>query len=661
MKHNAMISAAFGAACMTLVADNAPVNVTAEELRFASIPAISKLGTDWVSVGRTETEGWSTELAHLEDGKLVLIDDAGYQFHAVWATNCPVKATDSWEMHCTYAADTTRKSPSHDTSMADAGGWTFVMQSSGPTKYGCRSNTGDGGENTTSALLGAPKKSYGMLFHRYYKALRWITNSNSSPSDSDWMYFKDVSHPDGLDIDKNSPIDVSVGCTGCVWTVTFNQEGKEPVVITKDYSESIGTSGDTFYIGFTGASSNWGGTGNEPGVYQTISDVSGNIPNSARGDFVEYALTTNNWAVAGDAAFDEEKGLKINDMFVSRQLKFAATGQTPLYRDEPFELDFDWACEEYKAGAQGLSFSLVPDKTPVPGSSKNNIYDYFYPNMTGSCGFYIRIYSSGDGLGWHVEGNRQDALEPLSGYGADKVFNVHVEYDGAGCLSVNVKKGWYDQHFEISTNFYDVLPEVFYPAFNGATPGFNDTMRVYVRNYALSAPSNGARELGEFSVSGAQAFTLSSRNASPADPAAHAESLVLGEGAAVTVLPESANRGGSLAADEIVVQSSATMSSTAPSAIVVGGIKYETPAMLTLSGKVLPTSPTIDVTVARSILRKPSPTVLLDASSAVGLDDASFRLLDENGDEVSTQSAQLKWANGVLTVVAHNGLTIFVR
>ena len=653
MKHNAMISAAFGAACMTLVADNAPVNVTAEELRLAPIPSIAKLGTDWVSVGRTETEGWSTELAHLEDGKLVLIDDAGYQFHAVWATNCPVKVTDSWEMHFTYAADTTKESPSHHVPMAtDAGGWTFVMQSSGPTKYGCTSNTDDGGENTGAGLLGVPRHSYGILFNRYWKGVRWITDSDSS---SDWMYFSD------LDIDKNSPIDVSVGCTGCVWTVTFNQAGKASVVRTKDYSALIGTSGDTFYLGFTGASSLWN-TPHEPGVYQTISDVSGHVPNfSARGDFVEYALTTNNWAVAGDAAFDEEKGLKINDMFVSRQLKFAATGQTPLYRDEPFELDFDWACEEYTAGAQGLSFSLVPDKTPVPGSSKNNIYDYFYPNMTGSCGFYIRIYSSGDGLGWHVEGNRQTAQEPLSGYGAGKVFNVHVEYDGAGCLSVNVKKGWYDQQFEISTNFYSILPEVFYPAFNGATPGFNETMRVYVRNYALSAPSNGARELGEFSVSGAQAFTLSSRNASPADPAAHAERLVLGEGAAVTVSPESAIRGGSLAADEIVVQSSAAMSSTAPSAIIVGGIKYDAAATLTLSGRVLSMSSTIDVTVARSILRSPSPTVLLNASSAVGLDDVSFRLLDEDGEEVSTDSAQLKWANGVLTVAPRKGMTIIFR
>ena len=91
------------------------IAVTDEVLSAKPLPQMAALGTvagpgrDWITVGRTvmpvNGKGvvFSEELAHLNaDGNLVLIDDGGHQYHAVWL-NDPLPASACWEVSFRYA------------------------------------------------------------------------------------------------------------------------------------------------------------------------------------------------------------------------------------------------------------------------------------------------------------------------------------------------------------------------------------------------------------------------------------------------------------------------------------------------------------------------------------------------------------------------------
>ena len=123
----------------------ADLTVTQDTLLTRTIPAITSLSNDgtgdWTSVGETQRSDRNQERAHLnDDGELVLVDDAGFQYHAVWAASRPVTPAMSWEVSFRYIPV-----PNPDTKYYDAGGWTFVMQNQGATAYG-----------TSSPLLGVP-------------------------------------------------------------------------------------------------------------------------------------------------------------------------------------------------------------------------------------------------------------------------------------------------------------------------------------------------------------------------------------------------------------------------------------------------------------------------------------------------------------------------
>jgi hypothetical protein len=660
------------AAALAAVFSAAGVSVTAKDLRTATpFAPIVRLGEDggWVSVGSTELAGWKQDLAHLdEDGRLVLIDDGGFQFHAVWAASRPVRTSDNWEMRFTYAVDLAYKSPTTGNGMWDAGGWGFVMQSSGPNAYGSR--PAGGGDNTGSGLLGAPYKSYGILFHRYFYGVRWVSNSRDAQEDSDeWMHFlgsrnrtPEQTFTEGLDIDINSPIDVSVGCTGCVWTVTFRQEGREPVVLEKNFAPELELNDDEFYIGFTGGSTDWGSS-QAVGAYQTISDVVGKVEDVSLFEPDEYRLGADRWSLAGKAEFVDGKGLLIEKNITgSGNGIHAAVGRSPLYRDEPFSLDFSFSCENYKAGAQGVSFSLLPQNTPLTGSSQSHPADFFYPNMDGSCGFYLRPYNpNADGFGWHVEGHRLNRLKYIPLKGGESV-DCHVEYDGKGVLTAVLTNRTQHVGGRFSTNLWSVLHEKFYPAFNGATPSFGDTdMTVYVDGYRMEVAENSAPEFGDMTVSGQKEFLLSTRNAVASDPSAYISRLTLAEGASVVVSPESAARGGSLAAGETVVSADASVSSVRPCAFLPGRLLFTGAARLTLSGDVAVPSGKLQIALSRGVLNLGRDVKLLDISDAAGLDGVEFELVDDRGGALDPAIGQLRLASGALWFMPRTGIVIKVK
>ena len=432
---------AFSIVSLLVAAYAVDVTVTQDMLLTQTIPAITSLSNDgtgdWTSVGETQRSDRNQELAHLnDDGELVLVDDAGFQYHAVWAASRPVTPAMSWEVSFRHIPV-----PNPDAKYYDAGGWAVVMQKQGPTAYG-----------TTSNLLGVPPGAYGFLFHRYFLGVRWVKNSNSvaTYNDSSWTHIKGknrydskIEFTEGLDLNISNAVDVTIGCTSRVWTVTMRQEGKADIVLTNDFSSIIADDGTVYYLGFTGSSSWW--NANQLAVsYQKIADVAGSIAVD-KPFFVnagpDYALTNGAWKAAEYAAFLEDGRLLILDPYtdVGNRL-FAATGQTPLYRKLPFSLSFEWECEYGTKGAQGVSFSLVPNSEPKGGGDPANTWgDFFYPTNANAAGFLVRPYGN-EGFGWHQGGVRTMTNTPYSNVTSGDVFYVTADWDGDREMIVTIKR-----------------------------------------------------------------------------------------------------------------------------------------------------------------------------------------------------------------------------
>ena len=139
------------------------ITVTDEVLSAKPLPQMAALeteagpGHDWITVGRTvmpvNNKGvvFSEELAHLNaDGNLVLIDDGGHQYHAVWL-NDPLPASACWEVSFRYAPRVDFRENQYKDGVA---GWTFVMQPAGPEAYSDYDSAG-----LSSAALGMPRGS----------------------------------------------------------------------------------------------------------------------------------------------------------------------------------------------------------------------------------------------------------------------------------------------------------------------------------------------------------------------------------------------------------------------------------------------------------------------------------------------------------------------
>ena len=652
--------AVLASAAFTMAAFAADVTVTQEMLLPRTIPAITSLSNDgtgdWTSVGETQQAGRIQDLAHLnDDGELVLVDDAGFQYHAVWAASRPVTPAMNWQVSFRYIPV-----PNPDTRYKDAGGWTFVMQNQGPTAYG-----------TTSNLLGVPSNgAYGFLFHRYYRGVRWVKNSNSISdwNHATWTHIKGtnahntaISYTDGLDIDMTNAIDVTIGCTSRVWTVTMRQEGKADIVLSNDFSDIIADDGTQYHIGFTGASSWWGPT-QFPMMYQKIANVSGEMdtdtpPFVAAGS--AYALGESTWKILEHSEFVSDGRLLVLDPYTPNGNRcFGGVGQAPLYRKLPFSVSFEWECEYGKNGAQGVSFSLVPSNVPQNGSSQSGL-DFFYPGDANAAGFYVRPYGN-EGFGWHKAGVRTQIYVPYSNVTSGNVFHVKADYDGDNRMIVTIQR---DTGITVArTNTFDNLPDVFYPAFHGATPYSSDgPTRFVAQNYALKVLGNFAPfELGDRVVSGAQEYVLSTWSASAYMPSAIADALALGTGAALTLSPDANGLGGSLYATNIEVRANSGISATSPCALLVSRISYPADATLALSGRVLAKDGTIRVRCEQQAFSKAGRHVLLSAASATGLEDASF-VLDDGAGAVDAARTCLEWDGDALTLFIKGGFMMVVK
>ena len=638
----------------------ADVTVTRGMLHDRTLPAMTALdhdgSGDWTSVGETQTAGRNPELAHLnDDGELVLVDDAGFQYHAVWAASRPVTPAMNWQVSFRYTPV-----PNPDTRYYDAGGWTFVMQKTGPTAY----------STTTSNLLGVPAGAYGFLFHRYYLGVRWIKNSNSVSSETseEWTHIiatnrhnTTIAYTEGLDLNMTNAMDVTIGCTGRVWTVTMRQEGKSDIVLSHDFSDIVADDGTQYYLGFTGASSWWGAT-KFPMMYQKIANVTGEIDASTPW-FADagpaYALNASAWKTAEYAEFLEDGRLLVLDPYTANgNRKFAATGQSPLHRKLPFRVSFDWECEYGKQGAQGVSFSLVPTNTPTGGSSESGL-DFFYPGDAHAAGFYLRPYSN-EGFGWHKAGVRTSAGVAFSNISSGEVMHVSAEWDGDSRMIVALQRN--AANITIRTNAFDNLPDVFYPAFHGATAYYSDgPTRFVTQNYAMRVMENRTPvELGDRVVAGAQEYVLSTWSASAYRPSAIADTLTMGTNAALTLSPDENGFGGSLFASNIEVRAASSIAATAPCAMVLSKLSYAADATLTLSGRALLVASPVPVWCSRSAFSRGGRHVLLDASVATGLEDASF-VLEAGADTVDAARSRLEWDGETLTLFMKNGFMMSIR
>ena len=658
-----MACAVVASAMFTMFASAADVTVTQDMLHGRKLPAMTALdhdgSGDWTSVGETQRSDRNQELAHLnDDGELVLVDDAGFQYHAVWAASRPVTPAMNWQVSFRYTPV-----PNPDIRYYDAGGWTFVMQKTGPTAYG-----------TTSNLLGVPAGAYGFLFHRYYLGVRWVKNSNGigTHDHATWTHIKgtnrhdsSISFSEGLDIDMSSAIDVTIGCTSRVWTVTMRQEGKEDIILSNDFSDIIADDGTQYYLGFTGSSSWWGAT-QFPVMYQKIANVAGEIDASTPW-FADagpaYALNADVWKTAEDAEFLENGKLLVLDPLVQgERRKFAATGQEPLYRKLPFSVSFDWECEGATKGAQGVSFSLVPTNIPTGGSNAagNANGDFFYPGDVNAGGFLVRPYGN-EGFGWHKGGVRTMANVPFTNVTSGDVMHVSAQWDGNSKMIVAIQRN--TGVTTIRTNTFDNLPEVFYPAFHGATAkgiGTSPT-RFVVNNYAMRVMENRTPvELGDTTVSGAQEYVLSTWSASAYMPSAIADTLTMGTNAALTLSPDENGIGGSLFASNIEVRASSSIAATAPCATVLSKLSYTAPATLTLSGRAFSVASPVPVWCSKSAFSRGGRRVLIDASAATGLEDASF-VLEAGADTVDAVRSRLEWDGETLTLFMKCGFMMSIR
>lgn len=645
---SAVLSAAAGAADMT---------VTQEMLLHRTIPAITSLSNDgtgdWTSVGETQRAGFNRELAHLgSNGDLVLVDDQGFQYHAVWAASRPVTPAMSWEVSFRYV-------PVPDPSYTDAGGWTFVMQNQGATAYG-----------TSSPLLGLPSSgSYGILFHRYYLGVRWVNNSNSvnSFTDGSWTHFiatnayANVGYSDGLDLNITNAMDVTIGCTDRVWTVTFRQEGKQDVVLVHDFSGSIADNSTQYHLGFTGASSYWG-NGKKPMMYQKISNFTGSI-STGSAELVEsgtaYALDENTWRTVEYAEFVEPGRLLVLDPYTATGNRcFGAVGQSPLYRKLPFSVSFEWKCEYGTKGAQGVSFSLVPTNEPYAGSSIVGT-DFFYSGDANAAGFYVRPYGN-EGFGWHKGGAKVGDTLFFSNITSGDVMFVSANWDGESKMAVAIHRN--SGATTVKTNTFDNLPDVFYPAFHGATArGADGPTRFVVQNYALRVLDNPAPvELGDADVAGATEYVLSTWSADAAgQPSAVAGTLSMQQGAALTLSPDANGLGGSLFASNIEVCATSGIAATSPCATVLSRLSYPADATLALTGRAVAVANPVTVWCAKDAFR-PGRHLLLDATGATGLAGASF-VLAEGADAIPRDRCRLEWNGETLVLVVKGGLLILFR
>jgi hypothetical protein len=650
---SAVLSAAAGAADMT---------VTQEMLLHRTIPAITSLSNDgtgdWTSVGETQRTDRNQERAHLnDDGELVLVDDAGFQYHAVWAASRPVTPAMSWEVSFRYIPV-----PNPDTKYYDAGGWTFVMQNQGATAYG-----------TSSPLLGVPATgAYGFMFHRYYLGVRWIKNSNSinTPNHATWTHIKgknrydaNIEYTEGLDIDMTNAIDVTIGCTGRVWTVTMQQEGKDAIVMSNDFSDVLADDGMPYHLGFTGSSS-WWNVNHLPVMYQKIADVTGAIGfGSAKlvAAGRDYALANGAWKTAEYATFVDEGRLLVLDPYTATGNRlFAATGQVPLYRKLPFSLSFEWECEYGTKGAQGVSFSLVPNSEPKGGGDPANTWgDFFYPTNANAAGFFVRPYGN-DGFGWHQGGVRTLANVPYSNITSGDVMYVAADWDGDSKMVVSIRRN--SGITVVKTNTFDNLPDVFYPAFHGATAfGADGPTRFVVQNYALRVLDNPAPvELGDADVAGATEYVLSTWSADAAgQPSAVAGTLSMQQGAALTLSPDANGLGGSLFASNIEVCATSGIAATSPCATVLSRLSYPADATLALTGRAVAAADPVTVWCAKDAFR-PGRHLLLDATGVTGLEGASF-VLAEGADAIPRDRCRLEWNGETLVLVVKGGLLILFR
>ena len=635
------------------------VMVTRDMLHDRKLPAMTALdhdgSGDWTSVGETQKSDYNQELAHLnDDGELVLVDDEGFQYHAVWAASRPVTPAMNWQVSFRYIPV-----PNPETRYYDAGGWTFVMQKKGPTAYG-----------TLSPLLGVPAGAYGFMFHRYYLGVRWVKNSNqvSSAGSEEWTHIiatnrneTSIAYTEGLDLNMTNAMDVTIGCTGRVWTVTMRQEGKSDIVLSHDFSDIIADNGTEYYIGFTGASS-WWGAQKSPMMYQKIANVTGEIDVSVPW-FADagpaYALNANAWKTAEYAEFLEDGRLLVLDPYTaSGNRKFAATGQSPLCRKLPFRVSFDWECEYGKQGAQGVSFSLVPTNTPTGGSSESGL-DFFYPGDAHAAGFYLRPYSN-EGFGWHKSGVRTSAGVAFSNISSGEVMHVSAEWDGDSRMIVAIQRN--AANITIRTNTFDNLPDVFYPAFHGATAYYSDgPTRFVTQNYAMRVMENRTPfELGDRVVAGAQEYVLSTWSASAYMPSAIADTLTMGTDAALALSPSESGVGGSLHVSNIAVRAASSIAAGNPCSLVVSKLSYHAASTLSLSGRVMPKDGLVRIGLEGEAFQRPGRYVLLDASGATGLQDAEFAIDEAPGFPPGLKT-QLDWDGNVLTFTVKGGFVILFR
>lgn len=640
----------------------ADVTVTKEMLLSGDMPAMTVLdhdgSGDWTSVGETQKEEFNKEPAHLnEDGELVLVDDAGFQYHAVWASSCPVKTDSDWSVSFRYIPV-----PNPNSAYCDAGGWTFVMQNQGPTAYG-----------VNSPLLGVPASgAYGFMFHRYYLGVRWIKNSNVVNTWSNgWDHHiigtnknnAIISFDEGLDLDMESPMDVTIGCTNRIWTVTMRQEGKQDIVLSHDFGADIRDDSATYHLGFTGASS-WWNVKQFPVMYQKIAGFSGAVSNKS-GALTDagplYALSEKTWKTGDDAEFvGEGRLLVLNPSPDGDHRYFCAAGQAPLCREMPFSLSFEWVCESGMKGAQGVSFSLVPSNVPQRGESLTNPGgDFYYPGDASAAGFCLRPYGN-SGFAWHKGGERDAFKENFTNITTNDVMNVTVDWNGDDRMVVAIgRNGGVRQVF---TNHFDNLPEVFYPAFHGSSAKWREGITRFVaQNYAMQVSRNPFPvDLGDVEVTGAREYNLSTCSPSADLPSAKAGTVSLGADASLSLTPAETNLGGSLFASNIAVEATSSITSVSPCALKLSRLSYSSAAKLTLSGRVIVGDGTVRIRCSKKLLSTSGRHKLVDASAATGLEDAVFVLEAAEG-QVQEDRVSLVWDGEILKLVVRGGLLMSIR
>ena len=239
-------------------------------------------------------------------------------------------------------------------------------------------------------------------------------------------------------------------------------------------------------------------------------------------------------------------------------------------------------------------------------------------------------------------------------------MHVSAEWDGDSRMIVAIQRN--AANITIRTNTFDNLPDVFYPAFYGATAKFSDgPTRFVTQNYAMRVMENRSPvELGDRVVAGAQEYVLSTWSASAYRPSAIADTLTMGTNAALTLSPDEDGFGGSLFASNIEVRAVSSIAATAPCTMVLSKLSYAADATLTLSGRAVSGASPVPVWCSKSAFSRGGRHVLLDASAATGLEDASF-VLEAGADTVDAARSRLEWDGETLTLFMKNGFMMSIR